>query len=201
MNFMEHYGYLGTFLMIFFENIFPPIPSEVILTFGGFMTTNTNMTIIGVIISATAGSVAGAAMLYWIGHLFDVKKLEKIIDKWGYLLRLKTSDIHKANSWFNRYGYRAIFFCRMVPLIRSLISIPAGMANMKFSVFLIYTTAGTLLWNMILVCTGAALGESWEKILDFMDVYSSITYGILALIMGIFVLLWFFKRRYKVKVK
>lgn len=84
---MEHYGYLGTFLMIFFENIFPPIPSEVILTFGGFMTTNTNMTIIGVIISATAGSVAGAGILYWIGHLFDVKKFEKIIDKWSYILK------------------------------------------------------------------------------------------------------------------
>ncbi|WP_017416560.1 DedA family protein [Clostridium tunisiense] len=199
INFMENFGYLGTFLMILLENVFPPIPSEVILTFGGFMTTNTGMTIMGVVTSATAGSVAGAIVLYGIGRVFNVKKLEKIITRFGHILRLKVSDIEKANSWFTRYGYKAIFFCRMVPLIRSLISIPAGMAGMKFSLFILYTTAGTLIWNIILVCSGAALGESWGEILGFMDVYSNITYGILGLAFVIFSGLWFLKRKPNLK--
>jgi membrane protein DedA with SNARE-associated domain len=195
INFMEHFGYFGTFLMILLENVFPPIPSEVILTFGGFMTTNTSMTVIGVVTSATAGSVAGAVVLYGIGRLFNVNKLEKIISRFGHILRIKVSDIDKANSWFTRYGYKAIFLCRMIPLIRSLISVPAGMANMKFNFFIIYTTAGTLIWNIILVSAGAVLGESWEKILGFMDVYSNITYAILGLVLVIFGVLWFYKRK------
>lgn len=199
INFMEHFGYLGTFLMILLENVFPPIPSEVILTFGGFMTINTSMTVIGVITSATAGSIAGAVVLYGIGRLFNVNKLEKIIRRWGYILRIKVSDIHKANSWFSRYGNKAIFFCRMIPLIRSLISIPAGMANMKFNVFLVYTAAGTLIWNILLVCAGAALGESWGKVLTIMDVYSHITYAILGFTFVVFAVLWFFKRNSKFK--
>ncbi|WP_242833421.1 DedA family protein [Clostridium sp. BL8] len=185
--------------MILLENVFPPIPSEVILTFGGFMTTNTGMTVIGVVTSATAGSVSGAILLYGIGRVFNVKKLEKIIIRFGHILKLKVSDIEKANSWFTRYGYKAIFFCRMVPLIRSLISIPAGMASMKFSLFVLYTTAGTLIWNIILVSAGAALGESWGEILGFMDVYSNITYGILGLGFVIFSGLWFLKRKPNLK--
>jgi LPXTG-motif cell wall-anchored protein len=196
---MEQFGYLGTFLMILLENVFPPIPSEVILTFGGFMTTNTSMTIIGIVTSATAGSVLGAIILYGIGHLLNVQRLENIVNRWGHILRIKVSDIHKANSWFNRYGYRTIFFCRMIPLVRSLISIPAGMANMKFSLFVLYTTAGTLIWNIVLVCAGAILGESWETILDFMDIYSNIAYTILGLVLVIFISLLFLRRRRKVK--
>lgn len=198
-NFMEQFGYLGTFLMILLENVFPPIPSEVILTFGGFMTTNTSMTIIGIVTSATAGSVLGAIILYGIGHLLNVQRLENIVNRWGHILRIKVSDIHKANSWFNRYGYRTIFFCRMIPLVRSLISIPAGMANMKFSLFVLYTTAGTLIWNIVLVCAGAILGESWETILDFMDIYSNIAYTILGLALVIFISLLFLRRRRKFK--
>lgn len=198
-NFMEQFGYLGTFLMILLENVFPPIPSEVILTFGGFMTTNTSMTIIGIVTSATAGSVLGAIILYGIGHLLNVQRLENIVNRWGHILRIKVSDIHKANSWFNRYGYRTIFFCRMIPLVRSLISIPAGMANMKFSLFVLYTTAGTLIWNIVLVCAGAILGESWETILDFMDIYSHIAYTILGLALVIFISLLFLRRRRKAK--
>lgn len=200
INFMEQFGYLGTFLMILLENVFPPIPSEVILTFGGFMTTNTGLTVFGVITSATAGSVAGAIVLYGIGKLFNVDKLEKIINKYGHILRVKVSDIDKANSWFNRYGYATIFFCRMVPLIRSLISLPAGMANMKFSLFVIYTALGTLIWNIILVCAGAVLGDSWGNILSLMDVYSNITYVILILAFMIFAASWLIKRKRSKKI-
>jgi membrane protein DedA with SNARE-associated domain len=200
INFMEHFGYLGTFLMILLENVFPPIPSEVILTFGGFMTTNTGMTVMGVVTSATAGSLAGAVILYGIGRLLNVNKLEKIISRFGNILRVKVGDIHKADSWFSRYGYKAIFFCRMIPLIRSLISIPAGMANMKFNLFLIYTTAGTLIWNIVLVYAGAVLGESWQSVLGFMDVYSNITYMSLGLAIAIFCVIWLIKRKRNLKL-
>lgn len=200
INFMEQFGYLGTFLMILLENVFPPIPSEVILTFGGFMTTNTDMTVIGVVTSATAGSVTGAAILYGIGRLLNVNKLEKIISRFGNILRVKVSDIQKANSWFARYGYKAIFLCRMIPLVRSLISIPAGMGNMKFNFFLLYTTAGTLIWNIVLVSAGAILGESWQSVLDFMNVYSSITYTILGLTFFVFCVLWLLKRKRNLKI-
>jgi membrane protein DedA with SNARE-associated domain len=193
-EFMEQFGYLGVFLMIALENVFPPIPSEVILTFGGFMTTYTELTVIGVIIAATLGSVVGAVILYWIGYLLNVDKLEKIIDRWGHILRVSKEDIRKADAWFDKYGYWTVLFCRMIPLIRSLISIPAGMSGMKFPMFLVFTTIGTLIWNIILVLVGAAVGESWERIVEFMDVYSNITYASIAL-GGILFLVWFFRRK------
>lgn len=194
-EFMGQYGYLSVFLLIMIENIFPPIPSEIILTFGGFMTTYLEMTIFGVIVVATLGSVAGAIILYGVGKLFHIERLEKVIGRFGHILRVKVEDIHKADSWFNRYGYLTVFFCRMVPLIRSLISIPAGMSDMKFGFFLLYTTAGTLIWNTILVCTGALLGENWENILGFMDLYSNITYAILGVAGIAFIIYWVTKKK------
>ncbi|MBE3102755.1 MAG: DedA family protein, partial [Bacilli bacterium] len=157
---MSQYGYVGIFLLIMLENIFPPIPSEVILTFGGYMTTQSDMTVIGVILISTAGSVAGAVILYGIGLQMDVKRLEKIVDRYGRVLRLTKNDIHKADTWFDKYGIWTVLFCRLIPLIRSLISIPAGMSNMKFGLFLLFTTLGTLIWNTILVSVGAAVGDN-----------------------------------------
>ncbi|CAM3490618.1 DedA family protein [Marinicrinis lubricantis] len=194
-EFMEQFGYLGIFLMIALENVFPPIPSEVILTFGGFMTTNTNMTVFGVIVAATIGSVIGAVILYGVGYLLRVERLEKIVERWGHVLRVKKEDIHKANAWFDKYGYWTVLFCRMVPLIRSLISIPAGMARMKFSLFLLFTTIGTVIWNTILVCVGAAVGDNWEDIVSFMDVYSNIAYAVIGIGVILFVILYIRKRR------
>lgn len=194
MEFMEQFGYLGIFIMIAVENVFPPIPSEVILTFGGFMTTYTAMTVPGVVIAATYGSVLGAIVLYGIGRVLHVERLEKWIGRWGHLLRLKVEDLHKADAWFQKYGYWTVLFCRMVPLIRSLISIPAGMAKMNFWLFLFFTVLGTLIWNTILVMVGAALGESWETILGYMDIYSNVVYVLLALLL-IAAVIWMIRRK------
>ncbi|KAA0545272.1 DedA family protein [Bacillus sp. BGMRC 2118] len=194
---MDQFGYIGILLLIALENIFPPIPSEVVLTAGGFMTTKTSLTIPGVIIAATLGSVLGAVILYGIGRLLDVKRLEKIVGRWGHILRVSKDDIYKADAWFDKYGYWTVLFCRMIPLIRSLISIPAGMSNMNFGLFLVFTTIGTLIWNIVLVCVGAAVGESWEDILYYMDIYSNIAYALIA-IGGITFIVWFFRRK-KVK--
>lgn len=192
---MESFGYLGIFLLIALENLFPPIPSEVILTFGGFMTTTSSLTKTGVIFFSTIGSVFGAILLFGIGTLLDVQKLEKIVDKWGHILRLTKKDIHKANEWFTKYGVWTVFFCRLIPLIRSLISIPAGMSRMNFWIFLLFTTLGSLIWNTILVTVGASVGSSWEKIVSYMDVYSNIIYAILAVGLGILIFIFIKKRR------
>lgn len=191
---MSQYGYIGIFLLIMLENIFPPIPSEVILTFGGYMTTQSEMTAMGVILVSTAGSVAGAVILYGVGLLMDVSRLEKIVDRWGRVLRLTRKDIYKADSWFDKYGIWTVLFCRLIPLIRSLISIPAGMSNMKFGLFLLFTTLGTLIWNTILVSVGAAVGDNWESIVGVMDVYSNIAY-VLIIIVGIAAILWYMQFR------
>ncbi|MGY0693865.1 DedA family protein [Virgibacillus sp. FSP13] len=190
---INEYGYMSIVFLIAIENIFPPIPSEIILTFGGFMTTTSNLSIIGVVISATVGSVFGAIVLYIIGLQLGVERLERIVDRWGRIIRLKMDDIHKAYLWFDKYGLWTVFFCRFVPLIRSLISIPAGITKMKIGLFLLFTTLGTLIWNIALVWLGASVGASWEMIVDYMDIYSDAIYTMLFLI--VIVLYIFVKRR------
>ena len=191
---MEQFGYFGVAFLIMIENLFPPIPSEVILTFGGFMTTTTELNIPLMIVAATIGAVVGAAILYGLGTLLDVERLDKIVDKYGNILRITHADIHKADSWFDRYGFWTVFFCRFVPLIRSLISLPAGMANMNFGLFLLFTTVGTVIWNTVLIYLGAAVGSQWETIVHYMDIYSNIAYVIIAII-GIAVIIWYIRKR------
>lgn len=177
---MTDYGYFGIFLLILLENVFPPIPSEIVLTVGGFMTATTELTIFGVIAASTAGSVTGAVILYGLGKWMSVQRLEKIIEKYGSWLRLKKEDLHKADAWFDRYGKWTVFFGRLVPVIRSLISIPAGMSGMKFGLFLLFTTSGTLLWNTVLVFIGEAVGENREAIMRQFSIYSNVVYALLA---------------------
>lgn len=191
---MEQFGYIGILLLITLENLFPPIPSEVILTFGGFMTTHTSLSVFGVVVASTIGSVAGAIVLYGIGLLLDIKRIEKIIEKWGHILRLSKKDVYKANEWFTKYGMWTVFFCRFIPLIRSLISLPAGMAHMNFGKFLVLTTLGTLIWNVVLINLGAAVGGSWETIVGYMDIYSTLAYIVLAILLLVFVVLFIRKR-------
>ncbi|WP_082235272.1 DedA family protein [Halobacillus massiliensis] len=195
MRIINEYGYLGIFLLISLENIFPPVPSEVILTFGGFVTTTSHLSVFGVVLASTGGSVAGAVILYGIGLLLNTERLERIIEKWGHILRLTKQDVRKADKWFDRYGPWTVFFCRFVPLIRSLISIPAGMSKMNIGVFLVFTTFGTLIWNVVLVVLGASVGESWSEIVRYMEVYSKFIYAILAVLIVSLVVLYIRKRR------
>ncbi|SHH34265.1 DedA family protein [Virgibacillus chiguensis] len=192
---LEELGYIGVFFMMALENIFPPIPSEIVLPFGGFLTTTTDLSVVGVIVAATVGSVLGAVILFGIGLLLDVKHLEKIIHRYGSMLRIKKQDIQRADAWFDKYGYWTVFICRMVPLVRSLISIPAGMSNMNFVMFLFLTVAGTLSWNTLLILIGVQLGESWTNILSFMELYSTVIYICIGVGIGIIVYLYIKRRR------
>ena len=195
IEFIGRFGYISIFTMIAVENVFPPIPSEIILAFGGFMTTYTDLTLLGVVSAATAGSVLGAAVLYKIGSLLNVKRLDAVIDRYGGVLGLKAKNMHKAFSLFKRYRNWAVFLCRMIPIIRSLISIPAGMSRMKFRVFLLLTTVGTLIWNLLLVSIGALLGESWEEVLVFINVYHEITYLALILAGIAYLVYWIWNKK------
>ena len=193
---MNNFGYIGVFLLITIENVFPPIPSEVILLFGGFMTTYTSMNVIGVIVASTLGSVLGAIILYYIGKILNKERLKKIItSKPGKLLRLKPEDIDKADEWFDTKGNKTVFFCRFIPVIRSLISIPAGMSEMPMKKFLIYTTLGSLIWNAALTIAGSIVGENWTSILEVMDNYSHIIVILLAIIFVIAIIIFYSKRR------
>lgn len=192
---MNTYGYIGILILIAVENIFPPIPSEVILTFSGFLTTTSDVTMTGVIIFSTIGSMIGAVILYGIGRLLDVKKLEIIVDRWGYLLRLTRKDIKKADEWFARVGIWAVLIGRVVPIVRSLISIPAGMAKMNLGVFLLFTALGSLIWNSVLVYIGARVGSSWGKIVSYIDTYSNLVVLLLSFLILFFIVRLFWRRR------
>ncbi len=198
INIMEQVGYLGVFLLIAIENIFPPIPSEVILVFGGFMTTYTTLNIPIMILAATLGSLVGAIVLYYIGKIFNKERLKKIISgKIGKVLRLKASDIEKADKWFDTKGNKTVFFCRFIPIVRSLISIPAGMSEMPMQKFLLYTITGSLIWNTVLIVVGSIVGDKWETIVGYLDNFSNVILIILVIIFVVAMYYWFVIRKKK----
>lgn len=195
-NIMNKYGYAGIIFLIAIENIFPPIPSEVILTLGGFMTTQDNITmnLFGVIIASTIGSVIGAILLYYLGYLLNKDRLIKLCDsRLGKLLRLKKEDIIKSTDNFEKNGNITVFYSRFIPIVRSLISIPAGINKMKFSLFLIYTIIGSFLWNTVLCGLGNLVGENYMMVANIFSKYSK-------LILILLILLILYKFVYK-KIK
>ncbi len=189
------YGYLGIFLLIAIENIFPPIPSEVILTFSGFICKYSNLSILAVIISSTLGSIFGAIILYFIGYFLNKKKIIAITrSKIGKLLRLKEDKILDSIDVFNEEGGKSIFICRFIPILRSLISIPAGISRYNFTIFLLLTSLGSFLWNTIFVLLGNMLGENWSLVIDvFKNYYKPIILGIVL----IFIIIKTIKKHHK----
>ncbi len=201
IDIMNSFGYFGIFFLIMIENVFPPIPSELILTFGGFMTVSSNMTVVGVIIAATIGSLLGAFILYGIGKLLNKEHLIRIVkSKYGKLLRVKPQDIEAADKWFDTKGSITVLICRCVPIVRSLISIPAGMSDMPLPKFFLYTAIGSAVWNTFLVCVGAFAGDQKDAILAFIDQVSHIILIVLVIAFVGFVI-WFYKRKTNKKEK
>lgn len=171
------YGYKAIFILITIENIFPPIPCEIILTFGGFLTTISSLQPYGVIIVATLASYLGAVILYFMGYLIKVDRLKEILMRCHF----KENDFERAIKWFENYNSLAVFLGRLVPIIRSIISIPAGITKMNFFSFSIFTLIGTLIWNSILVSIGIMLGNNWVLINKYLKQY--------ALVIGIIILI------------
>lgn len=197
---MNTYGYFAIALLIFIENVFPPIPSEVVLLFGGFMTTYSDMEVWVVIVTATVGSYAGACVLYAVGRFFNQERLSRIVSgKLGKILHLNREDIRKADEWFLKKGSKTVFFCRCVPIVRSLISIPAGMAQMPFTTFTILTLSGTLIWNTVLVLLGSFSGSAWESSLQYFGWYSKIVLILLALLVIVGGIIYLMRKKRKEK--
>lgn len=170
---IQSYGYLAIFLLIFIENIFPPIPSEIILTFGGFMISSNMMIFLKVVVVSTLASYLGALLLYGMGYAIGISNLDQFLQrKYIRLLKIKKENIDKAMNQFEKYGKMTVFLCRLVPVVRSLISIPAGMFQMNLFVFSIWSILGTLIWNSILVYFGMILGDNWNLIRFYMQQYS-----------------------------
>ncbi len=189
---MNQYGAIGIAILIAVENIFPPIPSEVILSFGGFMTTYTSLSMIEVVTASTIGSVVGAIMLYGFGRILNKDRLIRICEgKFGRAMHLKTEDIENSERWFSK-NENAVWFCRCIPIVRSLISVPAGMNKMKLSKFIVLTTIGTLIWNILITGIGKIAGNSWNLIDGIITKY---TIGLI--IIGAFIFLLMSLKKWK----
>ncbi|MBP8639695.1 MAG: DedA family protein [Oscillospiraceae bacterium] len=196
IEFINNYGYIGIMLLIFVENIFPPIPSEVVLVFGGFLTTQADMSIPLVILFATFGATLGAAVLYGLGRVLSRERIKKLVSgKFGKTIHMQPDDVTRAESWFKSYEYKAVLICRCIPVVRSLISIPAGMAKMKPLPFFALTVLGTAVWNTILVFIGALAGNAWETSLKYIGWYSTAAI-VLLLLVGAVICYLYLKRRF-----
>lgn len=159
LSIMEKLGYLGIAFLMFLDNIFPPIPSEIIMPSAGYTAAKGELTLIGVIIAGSIGSLLAAALLYWIGRKIPQHHLFTLVERYGKYLRISVADLEKSLAWFEKYGHRIVFFGRMVPAVRSLISIPAGMSKMPFSKFMAYSAFGTIIWTTFLAFLGYHLSE------------------------------------------
>lgn len=172
-------GYPGIVLAMALENIFPPIPSEAVLPFAGALSAKGELDFWGAVAAGTAGSLIGAVVLYAIGYIAREAGVRRIVGAYGRYVFISERDLDRSAVWFERYGEAIVFFGRLIPLIRSIISVPAGYTRMNMVRFLIYTTLGTTLWNLILTYIGRVLGANWADISELMAPYE---YGVLILI-------------------
>lgn len=180
-------GYPGLVLVMLLENIFPPVPSEVILPLAGSLALEGRFTLLGVTVMGTIGSVGGALIFYQLGHSLGEARVRELIRRYGKWLMLSEEDFDKALAWFNRYGEGVIFFGRMVPIIRSLVSIPAGIASMRLGRFSIYTAIGTGLWSFLLAFAGYLLGQSWPLVSQWISRYEKVVVAIIGAAIIVFV--------------
>lgn len=171
---IDSWGYLGVLALMVAENVFPPIPSEVIMPLAGYLAGSGRMSLTLTIVVGTLGSVLGTLMWYYIGLWFGEERLKRFAARHGRLLTLSPSDIDAAHGWFLRHGAMAVFFGRMIPAIRTLISVPAGLARMPMWQFLLYTTAGSALWTGVLTFAGLMLHENYALVADWVDPLSKL---------------------------
>ena len=195
LDIMQQLGYAGVVLLMFLENVFPPIPSEIIMPAAGFAAARGELSLTGVIIAGGVGSVLGAVVLYYVGRLLNEERLIALTDRYGKWLLLSSDDIRQADDWFDRHGPKIVFFGRLLPGVRSLLSIPAGMANMPMGQFLLYTSLGTTLWSGLLAVAGYQLGANYEQIEGWIGPISQIILAVCILLAVIFILRRVQKRR------
>ena len=193
INTINSLGYIGIALLMALENIVPPIPSEVIMPLAGFAVTQGRLQFFYVVLAGTIGSVLGATPWYFLGKSWGLKRTKKIADRYGKWLTITGEDVEKAKIWFDKRGYVATAIGRLVPGIRTYISIPAGISKMPLIPFLLYSTAGSIVWVSLLTYAGYLLGENYEQVGVYLKPFSII---VLVVIIALS-LYWIIKRRRK----
>jgi membrane protein DedA with SNARE-associated domain len=174
---INQFGYFGVALLVVIENVFPPIPSEIVLPFAGFVAqqgagaAQSDTSVIGMMIAATVGSVVGALILYFVSAAIGPDRLRAFVEKFGKWFGVKPADLVRAEAWFDRRSFVAVLVGRCVPLIRSIVSIPAGFRRMKLSSFVVLTALGSAVWNIALIGAGAVLKDQWDRVGDYVGVF------------------------------
>lgn len=161
---VESLGYIGVAGLIALENLIPPIPSELILPLAGFLAGQGRFWLPAVVLAATIGSVVGALILYGLGVWLGEERLRGVVARVGRFLTLQVADVDRADRWFDRHGGKAVLIGRLVPVVRSVVSIPAGLRRMPLGRFLLYTALGSAIWNSVLIGLGWMLGERWNQV-------------------------------------
>jgi membrane protein DedA with SNARE-associated domain len=182
MEVISSMGYAGIVVLMFIENVFPPIPSEFIIPLAGFLVSEGKFSFIGVVIAGTIGATLGSLPLYYAGRTIKEKRLREWTKKYGRWMAMSEDDLDRAKEWFAKYGGWTVFFCRMIPGIRSLISIPAGIQRMNLFPFLLWSAAGMAIWTTLLTSAGFLLRSNFEKVEDYLDPFVYVIIG--ALIAG-----------------
>ena len=182
LDVIEALGAVGVGLLVALESVFPPIPSEVVLPLAGFLAGQGRMSFAAVVAFATAGSLVGALVLYWLGAALGTARLERLADR---VPLMDARDVRQADAWMARRGNWAVLFGRMVPGVRSLVSIPAGVQRMPLWRFALLTTVGSAVWNVLFVGLGFLLGEQWTQVGEFSDLINYLVVGAIVLVLGL----------------
>ena len=175
-------GALGVALLMFLENVFPPIPSELVMPLAGFNAARGDMSLILVIVAGSIGSLAGAALWYWIGRKFGMSRLKRLSERHGRWVGIAPEELDRAQGWFDRHGGTAVLIGRLIPTVRTLISVPAGINNMGLGKFLTYSAIGTVAWTALLALLGYWLEGGYEAVEAWLNpISTAIVVGIVAL--------------------
>ena len=179
-SFVERLGYVGVLILMFLENVVPPIPSELIMPLAGFRAGQGHLNFALVVLAGTAGSVLGALPLYGVGRWVGQARLLRWTERHGHWLAVSPDDVRGARRWFDRHGGKAVLIGRLVPGVRSLISIPAGAAEMPVLPFLVYTAVGTAAWAGLLAGLGTMLGRNYDRVGRYLGPATYVVFGVLA---------------------
>ena len=177
---IDRLGATGVALLVILENVFPPIPSEIVLPFAGFVAQRGDASVVVMVFAATIGAVVGALILYGIAALIGPERLRTFVVKFGRWFGVKPADLQRAEDWFDRHAVAAVLLGRCVPLIRSVVSIPAGFRRMALAPFLLYTALGSIVWNTALIGAGAILGNQWERVEPYIATLQWVVVAIIA---------------------
>ena len=197
---INQFGYFGVALLVVIENVFPPIPSEIVLPFAGFVAqqdagaanaaadaAQSDTTVVGMMIAATVGSVVGALILYFVSAAIGPERLRAFVERFGKWFGVKSTDLVRAEAWFDRRSTAAVLVGRCVPLIRSIVSIPAGFRRMKLTSFVVLTAIGSAVWNIALIGAGAVLGDQWERVGEYVGIFQWLVIGAILVLLVRFV--------------